>query len=103
MLDFAHRRDENVGPEELIYRAFTPRFRPILMTTMAAPLGGVPLIDARTGNGAELRQPLGYIIVGGLLVSQLLTLFTTPIVYLSLDLLSARTRDLLRGARGAPE
>jgi multidrug efflux pump subunit AcrB len=96
--------DENVGPDELIYRACTPRFRPILMTTMAALLGGVPLIDARTtGNGAELRQPLGYIIEGGLLVSQRLTLFTTPVVYLYLDLLSTPTRDLLRGARGTPE
>jgi HAE1 family hydrophobic/amphiphilic exporter-1 len=67
------------------------RFRPILMTTMAALLGGVPLMLG-TGTGSEIRQPLGYAIVGGLLLSQVLTLFTTPVVYLYLD----RLQGLLR-------
>jgi multidrug efflux pump len=81
-------REEDLDLEESIYRACKLRFRPILMTTMAALLGGVPLMLG-TGNGAELRQPLGYTIVGGLLVSQLLTLYTTPVVYLYLDKLAA--------------
>ena len=66
------------------------RFRPILMTTMAALLGAVPLMVG-TGTGSEIRQPLGYAIVGGLLLSQLLTLYTTPVVYLYLDRLRSRT------------
>jgi HAE1 family hydrophobic/amphiphilic exporter-1 len=73
-------------------RACTMRFRPILMTTMAALLGGVPLM---LGTGSEIRQPLGYCIVGGLLVSQVLTLYTTPVVYIYLDGLNnwlSRTR-----------
>lgn len=74
--------------EESIYRACVLRFRPILMTTMAALLGGVPMMLG-TGAGSELRQPLGYTIVGGLLVSQILTLYTTPVVYLYLDRLQS--------------
>jgi hydrophobe/amphiphile efflux-1 (HAE1) family protein len=89
MIDFAleAERSEGLAPEESIYRACLLRFRPIMMTTMAALLGGVPLMLGH-GTGAELRQPLGFTIVGGLLLSQVLTLFTTPVVYLYLDRLS---------------
>jgi HAE1 family hydrophobic/amphiphilic exporter-1 len=97
LVDFALHveRSEGVSPEESIYRACTMRFRPILMTTMAALLGGVPLMLG-TGNGAELRQPLGYTIVGGLLLSQVLTLYTTPVVYLYLDRLGVWMGRLMR-------
>ena len=75
------------------------RFRPILMTTMAALLGGVPMMVG-TGVGSEIRQPLGYAIVGGLAVSQILTLYTTPVVYIYLDRL--QTRLFGRGKQAAP-
>jgi len=86
MIDFAleAERKEGKSPEESIYQACLLRFRPIMMTTMAALLGGLPLALG-AGTGAELRRPLGISIVGGLLVSQALTLFTTPVVYLYMD------------------
>jgi hydrophobic/amphiphilic exporter-1 (mainly G- bacteria), HAE1 family len=89
MVDFAiaAERDEQLSPEQAIRKAAILRFRPIMMTTMAALLGGVPLMLG-TGTGSEIRQPLGYAMVGGLFVSQALTLFTTPVVYLYLDYLS---------------
>jgi HAE1 family hydrophobic/amphiphilic exporter-1 len=89
LVDFAinAERTEHLTPEESIRKASLLRFRPIMMTTLAALLGGVPLMLG-AGTGAEIRQPLGYAMVGGLAVSQVLTLFTTPVVYLYLDRLS---------------
>jgi len=89
MIDFALEAERHQGlePVESIYQACLIRFRPIMMTTMAALLGGVPLMLGQ-GTGAEIRQPLGFAIVGGLILSQALTLFTTPVVYLYLDRLN---------------
>ncbi|HNP82380.1 MAG TPA: multidrug efflux RND transporter permease subunit [Nitrospira sp.] len=93
MIDFALEAERNEGkpPEQAIYEAGLLRFRPIMMTTMAALFGALPLAMG-SGVGSELRQPLGIAIVGGLVVSQLLTLYTTPVVYLALDRLAARFR-----------
>jgi multidrug efflux pump len=95
MIDFAlaAERGEGLSPRDAIYQACLLRFRPILMTTMSALLGALPLALGH-GTGAELRRPLGITIIGGLIVSQLLTLYTTPVVYLSLDRLRLRfTRE----------
>ena len=93
MIDFAvvAQRDEKLSPRDAIYKACLLRFRPILMTTVAAIFGALPLMLG-TGTGSELRHPLGVSIVGGLLVSQVLTLFTTPVIYLAFDRIAARVR-----------
>jgi multidrug efflux pump len=93
MIDFAvdAQRDQGLSPREAIFQACLLRFRPILMTTVAAIFGALPLMFG-TGTGSELRHPLGISIVGGLLVSQVLTLFTTPVIYLAFDRVAARFR-----------
>jgi multidrug efflux pump len=100
MIDFAleAERKEGKKPEEAIYQACLLRFRPIMMTTMAALLGGLPLALG-TGVGSELRRPLGITIVGGLIVSQLLTLYTTPVIYLAFDRMARRVAGFRVGGQ----
>ena len=101
MIDFAldAERKNNLSPEEAIYEACIKRFRPIMMTTAAALLAGLPLALG-TGTGSELHRPLGITIVGGLIVSQMLTLFTTPVVYLYMDRLRLRFRHAVGTSKG---
>jgi multidrug efflux pump len=101
MIDFAleAERKEHKNPYDAIYQASLLRFRPILMTTMAAMLGAVPLAFG-TGTGSELRRPLGITIIGGLLLSQLLTLYTTPVIYLFFDTLASRLAARRHRERG---
>ena len=100
MVDFAiaAERERGLTPEESIKEAALLRFRPILMTTMAALLGGLPLMLG-AGTGSELRQPLGYAMVGGLALSQVLTLYTTPVIYIYLD----KLQNWLSGAPARAE
>ena len=104
MIDFAldAERKEGKPPEEAIYQASLLRFRPIMMTTMAALLGAVPLAFGR-GTGSELRHPLGITIIGGLLLSQLFTLYTTPVIYIWFDKLARRFARFQIGNEILPE
>jgi multidrug efflux pump len=102
MIDFAleAERTQSLSPRESIVQACLLRFRPIMMTTAAALLGAVPLALGH-GTGSELRAPLGVTIIGGLLLSQLLTLYTTPVIYLWMERLRARIARLTGGGRDA--
>jgi multidrug efflux pump len=103
MVDFAleSERDQGLSPAESIYQACVVRFRPIMMTTLAALFGAVPLALGQ-GDGSEIRKPLGVAIIGGLIVSQLLTLYTTPIIYLYLDRLRRRTEGKIEHVAPQP-
>jgi multidrug efflux pump len=111
MVDFAldGERQRGLKPEVAIYEACIARFRPILMTTLAALLGAIPLAIA-VGPGSEIRRPLGITIIGGLIVSQMLTLYTTPVIYLLLDKLHrrlggavAREQDVVPAGKSSPQ
>jgi multidrug efflux pump subunit AcrB len=103
MIDFALEveRNEHVTPKEAVFKASLLRFRPIMMTTMAALLGGLPLALG-TGMGSELRRPLGIAIVGGLILSQVLTLYTTPVIYIYMDRLNNWISQFGLGPRQGP-
>ncbi len=104
MIDFAleAEREGGMAPREAIFQACLLRFRPILMTTMAALLAALPMMLG-SGIGSELRRPLGVTMVGGLLVSQVLTLFTTPVIYLAFDRVAYRLKDWRKRRFGDPD
>jgi multidrug efflux pump len=103
-IDFALDAERNLGmsPREAIYQGCLIRFRPIMMTTMAALLGGLPLALGR-GTGSELRHPLGITIIGGLLLSQAFTLYTTPVIYIWFDKLASRFSKFQLGNEITPQ